>query len=61
LNQKTSRVAAAELLELVQDRAWLAKVTNTVNQHWHKQNARKKSPALNGTENEPIGMSVAGG
>jgi hypothetical protein len=34
--------AASELLELVKDRAWLVKVTNAVNQHWHRQNARKK-------------------
>lgn len=35
--------AASELLELVKDRAWLVKVTNAVNQHWHRQNARKKN------------------
>ena len=35
--------AASELLELVQDRAWLAKVTNAVNQHWQKRNAAKKN------------------
>ena len=34
--------AASELLELVKDRAWLVKVTNAVNQHWHKQNACKR-------------------
>jgi hypothetical protein len=35
--------ATSELLELVKDRAWLVKVTNAVNQHWHRQNARKKN------------------
>ena len=35
--------AAPELLELVKDRAWLVKVTNAVNQHWQRQNARKKN------------------
>jgi len=35
--------ATAELLEAAKDRAWLAKVTATVNGHWHKMNARKKS------------------
>jgi len=35
--------ATLELLELVKDRAWLAKVTNTLNQHWQKKNAAKKS------------------
>jgi hypothetical protein len=34
--------ATSELLEQIQDRAWLVKVTNAVNQHWHRQNARKK-------------------
>ena len=35
--------ATLELLELVKDRAWLAKVTNALNQHWQKKNAAKKS------------------
>ncbi|MGD0207577.1 MAG: hypothetical protein ABSC89_08235 [Verrucomicrobiota bacterium] len=39
--------AASELLELVQDQAWLVKVTNAVNQHWHKQNSAKKNPPAN--------------
>ncbi len=34
--------AASELLEQVQDRGWLAKVTNALNQHWQRRNARKK-------------------
>ena len=34
--------ATLELLELVKDRAWLAKVTNTLNQHWQKKNAAKQ-------------------
>ena len=33
--------AASELLELVKDRAWLVKMTNAINQHWQKRNARK--------------------
>ena len=53
--------ATMDVLELMKDRSWLAKVTNTVNQHWHKQNARKKSLALNGAKNGLIEMSVAGG
>lgn len=43
--------AAADVLELVKDRSWLAKITNTVNQHWHKKNARQKSQSLNGSQN----------
>jgi hypothetical protein len=35
--------AASELLELVQDPAWLAKVTNGLNQHWQKKNAAKRN------------------
>jgi hypothetical protein len=34
--------AAVDVLELVNDRSWLAKMTNTVNQHWQKKNARQK-------------------
>ena len=34
--------ATGELLELVNDRSWLVKVTSAVNQHWQRQNARKK-------------------
>jgi hypothetical protein len=35
--------AATEVLELMKDRSWLAKVTNTVSQHWHRKNGRQKS------------------
>ena len=34
--------AASEVLELVEDRTWLAKVTNALTQHWQKKNAAKK-------------------
>ena len=34
--------AASELLEQVEDRAWLAKITNALNQHWQKRNASKR-------------------
>ncbi len=40
--------AASELLEQVQDGAWLAKVTNALNQHWQRRNAAKKNDPLNG-------------
>src|SRR5215510_15977919 len=37
----------SEVLELAKDRSWLVKVTNAVNQHWHRQNARRKTrPAI---------------
>jgi hypothetical protein len=35
--------ATVELLELIKDKAWLAKVTNALNQHWQRKNAAKKS------------------
>jgi len=40
--------AALEVLELVKDRAWLARVTQTLIQHWQMKNAAKKngSPVL---------------
>jgi hypothetical protein len=34
---------AAELMELVKDRAWLVKMTNAINQHWQKRSAAKKN------------------
>jgi len=43
--------AASELLEQVQDRTWLAKVTNALNQHWQKRNAAKKSCVAAGSQN----------
>ena len=43
--------AALELLEQVQDRTWLAKVTNALNQHWQRKNAHKKGRPPNGAEN----------
>ena len=47
--------ATGELLELVNDRSWLVKVTNAVNQYWHRQNARKR--ILSGS-NSPHGSSL---
>src|SRR5471032_2768687 len=35
--------ATADLLELMQDRNWLVRVTSTINQHWHNKNARQKN------------------
>src|ERR1035441_5371611 len=43
--------ATADVLEVVKDRAWLTKVTNTINQHWHRQNSRKTSGSVNGSQN----------
>jgi hypothetical protein len=36
---------------MAKDRAWLAKMTQTISQHWHKRNARQKDHSVNGAEN----------
>jgi hypothetical protein len=41
----------ADILELLKDRSWLTKVTNTINQHWHSKNARKQNGFVNGGQN----------
>ena len=52
--------AASELLAQVQDRTWLAKVTNTLNQHWQKKNAAKKNCPVNSPHNGDVTVSGAG-
>jgi hypothetical protein len=42
--------ATADILELMKDRSWLAKITNTVCQHWHKKNGRQKSHSDKGMQ-----------
>ena len=49
--------AASELLEQIQDRAWLAKVTNAVNQHWQKRNAAKRNRPANSFQNGHVTVS----
>jgi hypothetical protein len=44
----TKYFSTVDVLELTKDRSWLVKVTNTICQHWQKQNARKKETATNG-------------
>jgi hypothetical protein len=44
--------ATVDVLELAKDRSWLAKVTNSINQHWHNKNARQKRHVMNGAEND---------
>jgi len=48
--------ATADLLELVKDRAWLARMTNAINQHWRHQNARQKARSL--TENGAASLAT---
>ena len=44
----TKFFCTADVLELTKDRSWLVKVTNTINQHWQRQNARKRTIQING-------------
>ena len=41
----------AEVTEFDKDRAWLAKMTQAISQHWHKRNASQKSHCGNGEQN----------
>jgi hypothetical protein len=45
--------STAEVLELAKDRSWLAKITNTLSQHWRKKNARKKDRVTGATTSGP--------
>ena len=47
----TKYFATADVLEICKDRTWLVKVTNTISQHWQKQNARKRELSVNGLRN----------
>jgi hypothetical protein len=42
--------AAAEIIELTKDRAWLAKMTNAVSHHWKQKNQRKAVHLRRGVE-----------
>jgi hypothetical protein len=46
--------AASELLELIEDPTWLAKVTNALNQHWQRRNATKKNRPTVGLVKPPF-------
>ena len=55
--------STADLLEAVKDRAWLVKMTNAVNHHWQRQNARKKDrpaiPSPDGSSADPNPVTEA--
>lgn len=36
--------ATVDVLELARDRAWLARMTNAISQHWRRKNRRKAGP-----------------
>ena len=46
----------ADVLDLLKDRSWLTKVTNAINQHWHRQNSRKKIHPVNGSQNGHVSL-----
>jgi hypothetical protein len=52
--------AASELLELAQDRAWLVKVTNAINQHWQRNNASKKNGPAEVLANGQVSLTAVG-
>lgn len=41
----------ADIVDLLKNRCWLTKVTNTINQHWHKQNSKKRIHSVNSSQN----------
>jgi hypothetical protein len=47
----TKYFATADLLEIAKDRSWLNRATAVINQHWRRQNGRKKDLRANGSEN----------
>lgn len=47
----TKFFSTAEVTEIAKDRAWLAKMTQTISQHWHKRNVRQKCHTGNGEQN----------
>ena len=49
----TKFFATVDILEVLKDRSWLVKATNTINQHWQRQNARKKNHFADGSQNGP--------
>jgi len=47
----TKYFAAADVLEMTKNRAWLVKISNAICQHWQKQNARKKDYSVRLSQN----------
>jgi hypothetical protein len=54
--------ATSDLLECAKDRAWLAKMTHTISQHWQKRNTRQKNNFAKDTQNllSPLNQVVGG-
>ena len=45
--------ATLEVLDHAKDRTWLAKVTNTLNQHWQNRNAAKRKQSVGSLGERP--------
>ena len=45
-----------DIRELLKDRSWLVKVTNTIREHWRMQNARKRNHPAIGDSNAPAAV-----
>ena len=60
----TKYFATREVLELAQDRSWLAKITTTVSEHWRIKNARKAGGPAEESHAQPSSfelLAAAGG
>ncbi len=55
----TKYFATADVLEVSKDRAWLVKISNTISQHWQRQNGRKKDHAVNGAANGRASLAAS--
>ena len=55
----TKYFATADVLELTKDRSWLVKVSNTICQHWQKQNAKKNQSGPNAQNGRPVTIELA--
>src|ERR1044072_488992 len=56
--------ATADVIELLDDRPWRAKVTNAVSHHWQNKNRRKRNHSLvelPGDHSSQLGASAAAG
>ena len=54
--------ATVDLLDLIKDRTWLAKMTHTISQHWQKRNTRQKNHSANNLRNDlpQLALTAAG-
>jgi hypothetical protein len=50
--------ATTDLLDEMKDRNWLARISSTIYQHWHKKNSGRKSRL--GSETLPALQTAAG-